>query len=74
MGAIGLDCNLKIKVSSGVNGNHIVEKLFWDFDGKNILLPRMKSDYLQRGLLNGMLKRCLGIKILIKISIQLNEK
>ena len=46
MGAIGLDCNLKIKVSSGVNGNHIVEKLFWDFDGKNILLPRMKNDYL----------------------------
>ncbi|PXZ03687.1 hypothetical protein DKK70_15830 [Gilliamella apicola] len=46
MGAIGLDCNLKIKVSSGVNGNQIVEKLFWDFDGKNILLPRMKSDYL----------------------------
>ena len=46
MGAIGVDCNLKIKVSSGVNENHIVEKLFWDFDGKNILLPRMKSDYL----------------------------
>ncbi len=45
MGTIGVDCNLKIKVSSELNGNQIVEKLFWDFDGKNILLSRIKRDY-----------------------------
>lgn len=46
MGAIGLDSSLKIKVSSGVNGHQMVEKLFWDFEGKDILLPRVKEDYL----------------------------
>lgn len=46
MGAIGLDSSLKIKVSSGVNGHKMVEKLFWDFEGKDILLPRVKDDYL----------------------------
>jgi len=46
MGAIGLDSSLKIKVSSGVNGHQMVEKLFWDFEGKDILQPRIKEDYL----------------------------
>lgn len=46
MGAIGLDSSLKIKVSSDVNGNQMVEKIFWDFEDKNILLPSVKEDYL----------------------------
>lgn len=45
MRAIGLDSYLKMKISSGVNGHQMVEKLFWDFEGKNILLPRIKEDY-----------------------------
>lgn len=47
MGAIGLDSNLKLLVSGGVNGNDIIEKLFWDFEGKQIFLPKTKEDYLQ---------------------------
>lgn len=46
MGAIKVDSSLKIKVSSGVNGNQMVEKLFWDLEDKNILLPSLKEDYL----------------------------
>lgn len=46
MGAIGLDSNLKLLVSGGVNGNSIVEKLFWNFEGKSILLPKVQEDYL----------------------------
>lgn len=49
MGAIGLDSDLKLLVSNGVNGNSIVEKLFWDFEGKRILLPKVKEDYLHDG-------------------------
>lgn len=41
MGAIGLDSRLKIKISSGVNGHQMVEKLFWNFEDKNILLLRV---------------------------------
>ena len=41
-----IEGSLKIKISSGVNGYHMVEKLFWDFEGQNILIPRMKEDYL----------------------------
>lgn len=47
MGAIGLDSSLKLLVSSGVNGNEIVDKLFWDFHGKSIFIPKEKIDYLQ---------------------------
>jgi putative restriction endonuclease len=46
MGVIGLNSDLKIKISNGANGNQMVEKLFWDFDGKKILLPRTREDYL----------------------------
>lgn len=46
MGAIGLDSSLKLLVSSGVNGNEIIEKLFWDFEGESIHLPKMKENYL----------------------------
>nr|WP_218056532.1 HNH endonuclease [Gilliamella apicola] len=46
MGSIELDSSFKIKISSGVNGHQMVEKLFWVFEGKNILLPRVKEDYV----------------------------
>ena len=46
MSAIGLDSSLKIKISNGINGNQIVERLFWDFDGKDIKQPRSKEDHL----------------------------
>jgi putative restriction endonuclease len=46
MGAIGLDDGLRLLVSGGVNGNQIIEKLFWDFEGKTIQLPKNSSDYL----------------------------
>lgn len=47
MGGIGLDSSFKLLVSGGINGNEIIEKLFWDFEGKQIFLPKMKEDYLQ---------------------------
>lgn len=46
MGVIGLDSSLKIKISNGINGNQIVERLFWDFEGKDIKRPRSKEDHL----------------------------
>ncbi len=39
-GAIALDSDLKITVSSMVNGGELVERLIWDFQGKSIKLPR----------------------------------
>lgn len=41
-----IEGSLKMKISSGVNGHQRVEKLFWDFEVKNILLPDIKEDYL----------------------------
>ncbi|HEM7145543.1 TPA: HNH endonuclease [Providencia stuartii] len=45
MGAIGLDENMKLLVSKGVNGNQMVEKLFWNFAGKLIYLPKDTMEY-----------------------------
>ncbi len=47
MGAIAIDEHMKLLVSQGVNGNNIVERLFWDFAGKEIELPKNKGDYPQ---------------------------
>lgn len=56
MGVIGLDSGLNILISEGVNGNDIVEKLFWDFEGKSIRLPKMKEDYLHDGFVEWHLR------------------
>jgi len=45
MGVIGIDENMKVLISTGVNGSPIIDKLFWDFEGCSILLPRNKEDY-----------------------------
>ncbi len=45
MGAIGLDDNMKLLVSEGVNGSHMVERLFWDFAGHSLLLPKNREHY-----------------------------
>lgn len=45
MGAIGLDDSMKLLVSAGVNGSQMVERLFWDFAGKTILLPKSTEHY-----------------------------
>ncbi len=39
-GAIALDSDFKINVSSMVKGGELVERLIWDFQGKSIKLPR----------------------------------
>ncbi len=44
-GSIGLDENMRVLVSDAVNGGGIVEKLFWDFDGKTIALPQVRKNY-----------------------------
>lgn len=44
-GSIGLDENMRVLVSDAVNGGGIVEKLFWDFDGKTIALPQERKNY-----------------------------
>lgn len=41
------DSSLKLLVSNGVNGNEIVDRLFWSFQGKSIFLPKEKTYYLQ---------------------------
>ncbi|MDX7495625.1 restriction endonuclease, partial [Providencia stuartii] len=45
MGAIGLDENMKLLVSKGVNGKQMVEKLFWNFAGKLIYLHKDTMEY-----------------------------
>ncbi|AVT70518.1 HNH endonuclease [Escherichia coli] len=48
-GSIGLDENMRVLVSDAVNGGGIVEKLFWDFDGKTIALPQVRKNYPYEG-------------------------
>ncbi|MFI2777482.1 hypothetical protein ACH5UN_23455, partial [Escherichia coli] len=42
---LGLDENMRVLVSDAVNGGGIVERLFWDFDGKTIALPQVRKNY-----------------------------
>jgi putative restriction endonuclease len=44
-GSIGLNENMQVLVSEAVNGSGIVGRLFWDFAGKSISLPIVKSNY-----------------------------
>jgi len=46
-GAIGVDENMRVQISSAVNGNSIVSRLFWDFSGAQIHLPMQKENYPQ---------------------------
>lgn len=39
---------MRILVSDAVNGGGIVERLFWDFDGKTITLPQVRKITLLR--------------------------
>ncbi len=34
---------MRVLVSDAVNGGGIVERLFWDFDGKTIALPQVRK-------------------------------
>lgn len=56
-GSIGTDENMRVLVSDAVNGGGIVERLFWDFDGKTIALPQVRKITLMRGLWSGIGKR-----------------
>lgn len=64
-GSIGLDENMRVLVSDAVNGGGIVERLFWDFDGKTIALPQVRKNYPLRGLWSGIEKRFLGGEVAI---------
>ncbi|EJA8165605.1 HNH endonuclease, partial [Salmonella enterica subsp. enterica serovar Cerro] len=44
-GSIGLDENMCVVTSDAVNGGGVVQRLFWDFAGKEIALPQMKENY-----------------------------
>ncbi|HCR4057992.1 TPA: HNH endonuclease, partial [Proteus mirabilis] len=39
------DDNMKLLVSSGVNGNQMVEQLFWQFSNKVIGLPKNTKEH-----------------------------
>ncbi|WP_140920289.1 phosphorothioated DNA-binding restriction endonuclease [Limnobaculum xujianqingii] len=45
MGVIGIDDGMKLLVSEGVNGSKMVDRLFWDFAGHAILLPKSPEYY-----------------------------
>lgn len=62
MASIGLDSNLKIFVSSCVNGNDIIKILFWDFEGKSILLPKQEIDYFQNKIIKWTLEKFLRLE------------
>ncbi len=48
---------MRVLVSDAVNGGGIVEKLFWDFDGKTIALPQVRKNYPFEGLWSGIRER-----------------
>ncbi|MGI8473038.1 phosphorothioated DNA-binding restriction endonuclease [Pectobacterium brasiliense] len=45
IGVIGIDDSMKLMVSEGVHGSKIVERLFWDFEGKPLFLPKKREYY-----------------------------
>lgn len=49
IGSIGFDEKMRLMVSEGVNGNGMVQKLFWDFAGKALRLPMSTSNYPDEG-------------------------
>lgn len=51
-GSIGLDENMRVQISEAVNGSGIVGRLFWDFQGKVISLPQVKTYYPQEGFVD----------------------
>jgi len=44
-GSIGLDEDMRVLISPAVNGTGIVQRLFWDFKGKQIALPVYEHNY-----------------------------
>ncbi|PVZ79473.1 restriction endonuclease [Serratia sp. S1B] len=45
MRGIGLDDRMTLLVSEGVNGSQMVKRLFWDFAGRPISLPKNAEHY-----------------------------
>lgn len=43
-GVITFDCDFRVRVSPGTTGGTMVERLIWDYENKNIILP--KYNYL----------------------------
>ena len=39
-----------LRVSEAVNGSEIIGRRFWDFAGKQIVLPIVKGNYLGEGI------------------------
>ncbi|EKY3999644.1 HNH endonuclease, partial [Enterobacter roggenkampii] len=46
-GSLGVDENMRVQISSAVNGNSVVSRFFWDFAGTQIHLPLQKENYPQ---------------------------
>jgi putative restriction endonuclease len=46
-GSLGVDENMRVQISSAVNGNSVVSRFFWDFAGAQIHLPLQKENYPQ---------------------------
>ncbi|HIF9274303.1 TPA: phosphorothioated DNA-binding restriction endonuclease [Photobacterium damselae] len=44
-GAITLDSDFKVRVSPAVTGGQLVDRLIWDFESKQIQLPRERANY-----------------------------
>lgn len=40
---------MRVLVLDAVNGGEIIERSFWDFDGKIIALPQVRKNYPLRG-------------------------
>lgn len=64
-GSIGLDENMRVLVSDAVNGGGIVERLFWDFDGKTIALPQVRKNYPFEGFVEWHRKEVFRGEIII---------
>lgn len=56
---------MRVLVLDAVNGGEIIERSFWDFDGKIIALPQVRKNYPFEGLQSGIGKSFLGGEVAI---------
>ena len=43
-GVIGFSPDMKLRVSSALNGGKVIERLFWELEDKQIFIPRRESN------------------------------
>jgi hypothetical protein len=58
-GSLGVDENMRVQISSAVNGNSVVSRFFWDFAGSQIHLLQ-KENYPQASFIEWHIRKFSG--------------